>query len=131
MPTGKHYDPAITGKTQKPSMWDYVEVLKDVRVVVMIFQYSACFGFLAASRSARPVCVCAANGNCSDPQLRHRTCYEPGLLWTFVCQFRKSVTWRFLCQQWNRGTTSWQPISGPTSRWRPVTRRPWPDPLAL
>ena len=48
MPTGKHYDPAITGKTQKPSMWDYVEVLKDVRVVVMIFQYSACFGFSAA-----------------------------------------------------------------------------------
>eukprot|EP00973_Karenia_brevis_P010078 1365146-Karenia_brevis.AAC.1 len=25
-------------------MWDYVEVLKDFRVVVMIFQYSACFG---------------------------------------------------------------------------------------
>ena len=44
MPTGKNYDPAITGKTQKPSMWDYVEVLKDIRVVVMIFQYSACFG---------------------------------------------------------------------------------------
>jgi len=44
MPTGKSYDPAITGKTQKPSMWDYVEVLKDVRVIVMIFQYSACFG---------------------------------------------------------------------------------------
>ena len=44
MPTGKHYDPAITGKTQKPSLWDYVEVLKDIRVVVMIFQYSACFG---------------------------------------------------------------------------------------
>ena len=46
MPTGKHYDPAITGKTQKPSLWDYVEVLKDVRVIVMIFQYSACFGYL-------------------------------------------------------------------------------------
>ena len=44
MSTGKHYDPAITGKTQKPSLWDYVEVLKDIRVVVMIFQYSACFG---------------------------------------------------------------------------------------
>ena len=34
----------MTGKTQKPSLWDYVEVLKDVRVVVMIMQYSACFG---------------------------------------------------------------------------------------
>ena len=44
MPTGKNYDPTITGKTQKPSLWDYVEVLKDFRVVVMIFQYSACFG---------------------------------------------------------------------------------------
>ena len=44
MPTGRNYDPAVTGKTQKPSMWDYVEVLRDVRVVVMIFQYSACFG---------------------------------------------------------------------------------------
>ena len=44
MPTGKHYDPRITGKTKSPSMWDYWEVLKDFRVVVMIFQYSACFG---------------------------------------------------------------------------------------
>ena len=52
MPTGKHYDPAITGKTQKPSMWDYVEVLKDIRVVVMIFQYSACFGTSAPNSSA-------------------------------------------------------------------------------
>merc|ERR1719360_267944 len=25
-------------------MYDYVEVLKDPRVVVMVFQYSACFG---------------------------------------------------------------------------------------
>ncbi|CAE6948895.1 NRT2.5 [Symbiodinium sp. CCMP2592] len=44
MPTARNYDPTVTGKTQKPSMWDYVEVLRDVRVVVMIFQYSACFG---------------------------------------------------------------------------------------
>ena len=44
MPTARKYDPTVTGKTQKPSMWDYVEVLRDVRVVVMIFQYSACFG---------------------------------------------------------------------------------------
>ncbi|CAK9035753.1 unnamed protein product [Durusdinium trenchii] len=43
-PTAKRFDVAVTGKTKKPSMWDYVEVLKDVRVVVMIFQYSACFG---------------------------------------------------------------------------------------
>eukprot|EP00435_Cladocopium_sp_Y103_P056112 s663_g18.t2 len=44
MPTGKNYDPRITGKTRNPSVWDYWEVLKDFRVVVMIFQYSACFG---------------------------------------------------------------------------------------
>ena len=43
-PTAKRFDVAVTGKTQKPSLWDYVEVLKDVRVVVMIMQYSACFG---------------------------------------------------------------------------------------
>ena len=43
-PNAKHFDVAVTGKTQKPSLWDYVEVLKDVRVLVMIFQYSACFG---------------------------------------------------------------------------------------
>merc|ERR1712241_504068 len=35
---------ADVGKTTKASLWDYVEVLKDFRVVVMIFQYSACFG---------------------------------------------------------------------------------------
>ena len=46
-PTAKRFDVAVTGKTKKPSMWDYVEVLKDVRVVVMIFQYSACFGTAA------------------------------------------------------------------------------------
>ena len=43
-PTAKRFDVAVTGKTQKPSLWDYVEVLKDVRVLVMIMQYSACFG---------------------------------------------------------------------------------------
>ena len=43
-PTAKRFDVSVTGKTQKPSMWDYCEVLKDPRVVVMIFQYSACFG---------------------------------------------------------------------------------------
>ena len=30
MPIGKHYVPAITGKTHEPSMWDYVEALKDI-----------------------------------------------------------------------------------------------------
>jgi len=43
-PTAKRFTTADTGKTQGASMWDYVEVLKDFRVVVMIFQYSACFG---------------------------------------------------------------------------------------
>merc|ERR1719343_1303356 len=43
-PTHKRFTPADTGKTNGASMWDYVEVLKDFRVVVMIFQYSACFG---------------------------------------------------------------------------------------
>jgi NNP family nitrate/nitrite transporter-like MFS transporter len=43
-PTAKRFTTAVTGKTQGASMWDYVEVLKDPRVVVMIFQYSACFG---------------------------------------------------------------------------------------
>ena len=43
-PTAKRFDVSVTGKTQKPSLWDYVVVLKDIRVVVMIFQYSACFG---------------------------------------------------------------------------------------
>lgn len=43
-PTKRRFDPADIGKAQGASMWDYVEVLKDPRVVVMIFQYSACFG---------------------------------------------------------------------------------------
>merc|ERR1712187_1095293 len=44
MPTKKRFDVADTGKTSKPSLLDYVECLKDFRVMVMIFQYSACFG---------------------------------------------------------------------------------------
>merc|ERR1719291_1364417 len=44
MPTKKRFTPQDTGKTNGASMWDYVEVLKDFKVVVMIFQYSACFG---------------------------------------------------------------------------------------
>ena len=43
-PTAKRFDVSITGKTQKPSLLDYVEVCKDPRVIVMIAQYSACFG---------------------------------------------------------------------------------------
>jgi len=43
-PTHKRFSPLDTGKTTGASLWDYVEVLKDPRVVVMIFQYSACFG---------------------------------------------------------------------------------------
>merc|ERR1719436_1396216 len=43
-PTKLRFDVSDTGKTTGASMWDYVEVLKDPRVVVMIFQYSACFG---------------------------------------------------------------------------------------
>merc|ERR1711976_1008443 len=43
-PTAKRFTVADTGKTSKASLWDYVECLKDVRVVVTIFQYSACFG---------------------------------------------------------------------------------------
>jgi NNP family nitrate/nitrite transporter-like MFS transporter len=43
-PTKLRYDVSETGKTGGASLWDYVECLKDFRVVVMIFQYSACFG---------------------------------------------------------------------------------------
>eukprot|EP00928_Gymnodinium_smaydae_P043637 TRINITY_DN291_c0_g1_i1.p1 TRINITY_DN291_c0_g1~~TRINITY_DN291_c0_g1_i1.p1 ORF type:complete len:549 (-),score=113.05 TRINITY_DN291_c0_g1_i1:275-1921(-) len=43
-PTKKRLQPADLGKTSGASLWDYVEVLKDPRVAVMIFQYSACFG---------------------------------------------------------------------------------------
>merc|ERR1712048_1068625 len=43
-PTKLRFDPSDTGKTSGASMWDYVEALKDIRVVIMIFQYSACFG---------------------------------------------------------------------------------------
>merc|ERR1712151_1288600 len=42
-PTKLRFEPTDTGKNNA-SLWDYVEVLKDFRVVVMIFQYSACFG---------------------------------------------------------------------------------------
>merc|ERR1712007_128913 len=42
-PLAKRFTTADTGKSSDASMWDYVECLKDYRVVVMIFQYSACF----------------------------------------------------------------------------------------
>ena len=38
-PTAKRFDVAVTGKTKKPSMWDYVEVCSDFRVLVMIMQW--------------------------------------------------------------------------------------------
>merc|ERR1719382_16196 len=43
-PTKRRFSTEDVGKTSSPSLWDYVECLKDFRVVVMIFQYSACFG---------------------------------------------------------------------------------------
>ncbi|KAL9139574.1 hypothetical protein ACP0BX_001556 [Amphidinium carterae] len=43
-PLAKRFDTSVTGKTKGASWFDYIEVLKDPRVVVMIFQYSACFG---------------------------------------------------------------------------------------
>merc|ERR1711981_488140 len=43
-PTKLRFDVSDIGKTTGASMWDYVEVLKDFKVVVMIFQYSARFG---------------------------------------------------------------------------------------
>ena len=43
MPTAHNHDPAVIGNRQIPSMWDYVDVLLDVRGVVMIFQCYACF----------------------------------------------------------------------------------------
>eukprot|EP00971_Amphidinium_carterae_P170652 3381987-Amphidinium_carterae.1 len=43
-PLAKRFDTSVTGKRKEASWLDYVDVLKDPRVVVMIFQYSACFG---------------------------------------------------------------------------------------
>eukprot|EP00974_Lingulodinium_polyedra_P001998 188189-Lingulodinium_polyedra.AAC.1 len=43
-PLNNRFKTSDTGKVTTASMWNYVEVLKDTRVVVMIFQYSACFG---------------------------------------------------------------------------------------
>ncbi|OLQ10895.1 Nucleoside-diphosphatase mig-23 [Symbiodinium microadriaticum] len=31
MPTARNHDPAVTGNAQRPSWWDYVDVLRDVR----------------------------------------------------------------------------------------------------
>ncbi|CAK0882868.1 unnamed protein product, partial [Prorocentrum cordatum] len=39
MPTGPRFKTSDTGKTSNASMWDYVECLKDPRIVIMIFQY--------------------------------------------------------------------------------------------
>merc|ERR1719343_1718372 len=43
-PTKLRFDVADTGKTKGARLWDYVECIKDFRVVVMVMQYSACFG---------------------------------------------------------------------------------------
>jgi nitrate/nitrite transporter NarK len=43
-PTAKRFTVQATGQTTRPSMWDYMEVLKGYRVVVRVLQYSACFG---------------------------------------------------------------------------------------
>jgi NNP family nitrate/nitrite transporter-like MFS transporter len=42
--TAGKFDVAILGKTQKAGPMTYLSVLKDYRVVLMMFQYSACFG---------------------------------------------------------------------------------------
>ena len=41
-PTAKRFDVSVTGKTKKPSLWDYVEVCSDFRVLVMIMQWPSC-----------------------------------------------------------------------------------------
>merc|ERR1719382_15494 len=43
-PTAPRFKTSDTGKTTNASLWDYVECLKDLRIVIMIFQYGACFG---------------------------------------------------------------------------------------
>jgi nitrate/nitrite transporter NarK len=50
-PTAKRFTVQATGKTTQPSMWDYVEVLKGYRVVILILRYSACFGTELAMNS--------------------------------------------------------------------------------
>lgn len=44
MPTGGKFNVATLGKTKKADCKQYLECLADYRVVLMIFQYSACFG---------------------------------------------------------------------------------------
>merc|ERR1712048_1067267 len=43
-PTKRRFDVSDTGKTTGARLWDYIECIKDFRVVVMVMQYSACFG---------------------------------------------------------------------------------------
>jgi NNP family nitrate/nitrite transporter-like MFS transporter len=43
MPTKKKFDVSAY-RLSKPSLYDYVVCLKDIKVVVMIIQYGACFG---------------------------------------------------------------------------------------
>ena len=84
MPTARNYDPTVTGKTQKPSMWDYVEVLRDVRVLVMIFQYSACFGTDPRLLSLRFPGMCNLCSSCSCVDVRNTTLNTFVLAWKIV-----------------------------------------------
>jgi len=43
-PMAPRFKTSDTGKTSNASLWDYVECLKDPRIVIMILQYGACFG---------------------------------------------------------------------------------------
>jgi len=43
-PLAQRFDVSMVGKSRPATCSDYIAVLKDVRVIVMIFQYSACFG---------------------------------------------------------------------------------------
>ena len=41
MPTARNHDPAVTGNAQRPSWWDYVDVLRDVRVAAVRLAFLA------------------------------------------------------------------------------------------
>ena len=84
-PTAKRFDVSVTGKTKKPSLWDYVEVCKDFRVVVMIMQWPSCRRVLLVG-SYVLVCVCFWD----SILLLCFSCFSafPAFLWLFVfCGF--------------------------------------------
>jgi len=43
-PRARRFSPSVLGKSTPASVRDYLEVLKDVRVWIMMFQYGCCFG---------------------------------------------------------------------------------------